>query len=174
MKRLFLIIVGLFVSLVGYSQAFNTVDEAYSMLITNVNKYVQWEKVDGSFDILVLNNSNLAKNLKKFYGGKKIAGQDVVVSEDKNSRTDYSGIEVLISNHKAATQDNLLTFNLNDTNAIINLVQEDEKMKIKIRKHSADNNKIRISSALTSISKIIDNNVVESKPVEAKTDSTQH
>ncbi len=174
MKKLFLIIAGLFVSLIGYSQSFNSVDEAYSMLITNVTKYVQWENIDGNFDILVLNNSNLAKHLKKFYVGKKIAGKDVVVSEDKNNRSDYNGIEVLISTHKAATQDNLLTFNLNDTNAIINLVQEEEKMKIKIRKHSADNNKLKISSSLTSISKIIDNNVIESKPVETKTDSTQH
>lgn len=151
-------------SVVGYSQTFNNLDEAYGVLIVNSIKYVQWENIDGDFDILIINHPVIAQYMKKFYINKLINGKRVNVIEDKNNRYDFTGIELLISSRKFAIQSNLLTINLGEINGIINLVPEGEKVKFKIRKHDAELNKLKISNSLTSIAQVIDNRIVETKP----------
>lgn len=151
------------------AQTFNSTEEAYSVLVVNVVKYVQWETIDGDFDIVVLNNTRVAEYMKKHYAGKMISGKKVNVIEDKASRTDFKGIEMVVSTRKSVYQDNLLTFNLGDTKGIINLVPEDDKIRFKIRKFDAQRNKIKISSSLISISKVIDNqpeNIVKSDSIQ--------
>lgn len=156
MKRL----VFLLVMLIGFSfakaQSFNSVDEARAMIISNIVKYAQWETVSGDFDILVLNNHELASHLKRIYANKKIHEVSVNIIEDKNTRTDFAGIEVLVSGRKSAIQDNLLTFNFENTNAIVNLVLIDDKIKLSIRKTDLAQNKLKMSSSIMSIAKVIE------------------
>ena len=156
MKRILVLLV----MLIGFSfakgQSFNSVDEARAMIISNIVKYAQWESVNGDFDILVLNNHELASYLKKIYANKKIHEVPVNIIEDKNTRTDFTGIEVLISGKKAMVQDNLLTFNFDNTNAIVNLVLVEDKIKLTIRKPDLVQNKLKMSSSIMSIAKVIE------------------
>lgn len=156
MKKFIVTLILALSSCIGFSQSFTSNEEAYSALIFTMSRYVEWETVDGNFDILVLNNSKIAEQMKKYYASKKVNGASVNIIEDKNGRTDFAGIEMLITNRKSIVQDNLLTININDVNGIINFVEEDGKIKIKIKKSLADKSKLKISNQLISIVQIIE------------------
>lgn len=135
----------------------NTVDEANAALIYNIAKYVDWSAVnDASFDIVVVNQPKLFAALKTYYSKKVINGKAVTLILDKTNRTDFTGSEIVISGNKKITGENILTINMSGRNAIANLVQENEKIKIKINKNLADKNNVKISSSLLSIVEIIE------------------
>lgn len=168
MKRIFLLLVMLVGVIFAKAQSFNNIDEARAMIISNIVKYAQWETINGNFDILVLNNHELASHLKRIYANKKFHEVPVNIIEDKNNRSDFIGIEVLITGRKSVIQDNLLTFNFENTNAIVNLVLVEDKIKLTIRKPDLIQNKMKMSSSIMSIAKVIDYNVAEIKPDSVK------
>jgi hypothetical protein len=155
MKKIVISLLFLLLVLKGYSQQTNNFDDVCGALIFNVSRYVVWESVSGDFEIVVIHQSKIADNLKKYFTGRKINGADVKIIEDKSSRNDFSGVELLIS-HKKIEQPNLLTIDINGINGIVNFVEENGKVKLKVRKESLEKNGLKMSSALTSMVEIIE------------------
>ncbi len=154
MKKLLTILLMIVLSFNIQAQT-NTFDEVCAALIFNISRYVEWGAISDDFEIVVINQPKIADNLKKYFSSRKINGATVKIIQDKNSRTDFSGVEMLIS-HKKIKQENLLTIDINETNGIVNLVEEDGKIKMKIRKSSVDQSGLKMSSSLTTMVEIIE------------------
>jgi hypothetical protein len=155
MKILSILLVLFLGSFAVNAQTMNT-EEAHAALIYNISKYVEWSNVDGSFDIVVINQPALFEQLKKYYTNKVIAGKGVTLSLDKTNRTDFTGYEIVISNNKKIFGDNILTINTSSTNGIANFVNVNDKVKIKVNKNLAESSKLKIANSLLSIVEIIE------------------
>lgn len=156
MKKLITLLFCLVAAVSSYAQANNSVEEVESMMISSITRYIEWSQVSGDFNIAVVNKPIIAKHLTKYFANRKIQGTNVIVSELPKNATNFDGVEILVSSRLHVSQENLLTINIDNTNAIMNIVQEDDKVKIKIRKAMAVENKLKISSALANMIQIID------------------
>lgn len=134
----------------------STKEEAYAGMLFSISRYVVWERIEGDFDILILGQPKLAAQMKTLYANRKVGDAKVNIIEDKTTRTDFRGIEMLISTNKAPLELNLLTVNLDNTKAIVNFVQEGGKIKVKIRKNDGEKVRLRFSNNLLQIVQQID------------------
>lgn len=131
-------------------------EEIESMMISSMVRYMEFQPITGtSVNVVVVNQPVIFKYVSKYFANRKIQGIPVVVIQG-NGKTPTEGVNVLISKRGHVVQDNLLTVNIDNTDGIMNLILEDDKVKVKIRKTLATENKIKISSSLTSMITIID------------------
>lgn len=135
-----------------------TKEEVHAALIFNITKYVNWENINGNFEIVVLNSTKTADELKKYYANRLIGGQKVTVLSLTGKKTlNYIGAEVIISDHEEIFAENCLSINTNGKNGVINFSTDSTgKIKILLKKGLADNAHLKISSQLLSIVEVID------------------
>ena len=127
MKKLFLLL--LFTIAATFANAQNNKEEVEAMMISSMTRYIAWENVTGDFNIGVVGNNDVFRNLTKYFAGRKIQGATVVVTQLTN-KSDFAGYEILVSNRLHPVQPNLLTIKLDGTEAMMNSNQEDDKIKV--------------------------------------------
>ncbi|NJM14601.1 MAG: YfiR family protein [Bacteroidales bacterium] len=82
MRKVFTV---LFLFLAVKSFSIGSVSEAQALFIYNFSRFIQWppNKTQGQFVIGVLASSDVASSLKKLMVGKKVGGQEIVITEFK-------------------------------------------------------------------------------------------
>lgn len=171
MRRLTIVIVGVFMGLLITSSIYAQKAKYQSIFIYNFSKYIKWPEDfnNGKFVIGVLGQTELSKDLKTMAAQKKETnGLDIEVVEF-SSLDDISDCNLIFLTQKFCNQIDAINSKLTGKptlivtdkkgmakgGAVINFVEKDGKIKFELNRSAADKLGLVISGSLTSLAILI-------------------
>ncbi|MBL6446474.1 YfiR family protein [Fulvivirga sp. 29W222] len=159
----------LLVPLFGYSQN-RPIHEIHAMMIYNFTKYIQWPGYQPSQDFVVgvIGSDDVYKTLSQWYGGQERGNKKFVIKKF-GSPAEIQKCHILYIGKSNSRQFDEIKAKLGSASTLlitdkpglgkegsgINFVTEGNKLSIELNQSAVDAAKLKVSSQLTSIAKLI-------------------
>jgi YfiR/HmsC-like len=161
MKKLFLLLISLYVFHISYSQT--EIPKAQCIFIYNFTRLIEWPESfkNGDFVIGVFGNSEVYGELEAYTAGKKVAMQNIVVKKIKDlSEIDNCHI-LFVSYNKTSSMPDILKKTESNPTLVIgerkNIINEgagigfvliEDKLKFELNLPASTRNGLKINSKL--------------------------
>ena len=171
MRRLTIVIVGVFLGLLITNSIHAQKAKYQSIFIYNFSKYIKWpdDFNNGKFVIGVLGQADLLKDLKSMAVQKKETNGLSIEVVDFSSVNDISDCNLIFVSSKFCNQIDAIDSKLTgkptlivtdkkgmaNGGAVINFVEKDGKIKFELNKSAADKLGLVISGSLTSLAILV-------------------